>query len=107
MIQDGWLDGQGLAPSPEGLDWLTNLFADQYPDSLPFPYVYPVAEGGVQLEWPFAPQDATLEISFEEMAGYWHVLDHETDEVEEKTLDFAEDSSWNWVVGRIRDIAGG
>ena len=47
-LKDGWLDGQRETPSHEGLEWLSTLLDTDYPDNLTLPYVYPVAEGGVQ-----------------------------------------------------------
>lgn len=50
-LKDGWLDGEGLAPPSYGLDWFDAAFARFYPADAPRPYVYPMPDGGVQLEW--------------------------------------------------------
>lgn len=46
-LEDGWLEGYGLAPDNAGLDWLSNIFQRGYPVDLPLPYLYPTFTGGV------------------------------------------------------------
>ena len=46
-LEDGWLDGKGVAPSSTGLDWLEQRFVSNYSEELPSPFLYPTAEGGV------------------------------------------------------------
>ena len=36
-LENGWFDGDGLAPSLEGLDWLTTQFTADHYDALPRP----------------------------------------------------------------------
>jgi hypothetical protein len=106
MLKDGWLDGRGSAPSAVGLDWLANVFEGRYSEDLPLPYVYPVAEGGVQLEWSLQRQEASLEIDLEQKRGEWHVLDLNTGQEESKQLNLAEETAWNWLIARLTGIAG-
>lgn len=106
MLKDGWLDGKGKAPTTEGLDWFSAQFENQYPDGLPLPYVYPTAEGGIQVEWSIAGHEVSLEVSFSSRQGEWHGLDlrHETDIGRILQLDQTED--WNWITGEIQRLAG-
>ena len=39
-LRDGWLDGEGVAPPPEGLDRFAARFDEDYPERLPPPYIY-------------------------------------------------------------------
>src|SRR5262249_42068651 len=59
LLKDGWYDGKGFAPSPDGLGWLASAFNERFADGLPLPYVYPVAEGGVRLEWTIGSNDVS------------------------------------------------
>jgi hypothetical protein len=104
-IEDGWLEGEGKAPFPDGLDWLAQLFDQRYPDDLPIPHLYPTAEGGIQAEWSQETKEITLEIDIAERTGQWHELDTETDEDESHTLDLNDAPSWQWIVDRIHRIA--
>ena len=106
ILKDDWLDGRSRAPSPAGLDWLSALFAEGYPDSLPLPFAYPIAEGGVQLEWPIQPNEVSLEIDLDLKTGEWHVLNFDTDKEEARSLNLQDSTSWTWMIDQIREMAG-
>jgi hypothetical protein len=105
-LKDGWLDGLGRAPSAEGLDWLAHRFDEFYSGSLPIPFVYPVAEGGVQLEWSIEPVEASLEIDLEARLGRWHSLDLETDREDSDTLDLDAREGWDRLAVRLKRLSG-
>lgn len=105
-LQDGWLDGLGHAPSANGLDWLAKTFNDYYPIALPLPYVYPVAEGGVQLEWSITTVEASLEIDLKDHSAQWHALDLESDKEESRRLKLDEPEGWIWLVERLEGLNG-
>lgn len=96
-LDAGWLDGEGIAPDPDGIDW----FIDTFQDGIPIPYIYPIPDGGIQLEWSQTPAEITLEIGLKNHRGEWHSLNLETDEEESKTLDLDDDDSWEWIRGRL------
>jgi hypothetical protein len=106
VLRDGWLDGDGRAPSEEGLNWLAGAIDMSYPDNLPLPYIYPAPEGGVQLEWPFSPQEPSLEIDFDRKSGEWHALRDDMDADEFESLDLNDEAAWKWVVGRLEEMSG-
>lgn len=102
QLEDAWLDGDGLAPSPEGLDWLAKQFAIEYPDAdLPLPYIFPTPEGGVLAEWFIGSNSASLEANFNDRSAYWHNLNLQTRKDEERTLDLQESSDWAWFKARL------
>lgn len=105
-LRDGWLDGKGVAPGASGLDWFATAFNESYPDDLPSPYIYPVAEGGIQLEWSIRPHEISLEIHFSDHSAAWHSLDLETDEEEHRPLNLDDSGDWNWLAGRLRALSG-
>lgn len=105
-LKDGWYDGKGFAPSTEGLDWLSNKFYEYYPDTLTLPHVYPMAEGGVRIEWLFGRWDVSVEIDLGERTGEWHSLHLDTDDEEAKRLDLSAKGDWDWMVGRLQTLSG-
>ncbi len=107
LLKDGWLEGKGLAPSQQGLDWLSQSFDHYFPDDLPLPYIYPTAEGTIQVEWALKPNEVTLEIDLSTHASQWHSLNLETDEESSHELNLADVDGWRWLVGQVRGITGG
>lgn len=106
-LQNGWLDGKGLAPSPAGLDWLTTSFENNYPDDLPLPYLYPTAEGGVQAEWTLNQHELSLEVDLASHQGLWHALDLSTQATSSRDVHLDSVADWTWLVQQIRQLAGG
>ena len=103
-MQDGWLEGDGLAPDHAGLDWLADSFDRYYPDNVPLPYTFPTPEGSVEMEWSFGAQSVILEIDLEKGLGDWLRFDKETDEEDSHTLDLSNSVGWGWIVGEIRRL---
>ena len=104
LIEDGWLEGAGRAPSGTGLDWLLDVFDQHYPDEVPLPYLYPTETGGVQAEWSLGSREATLDVDLETHAGEWHVLDMQSGDAHERVLDCGSDEDWNWLVEQIATL---
>ena len=94
QLKDGWLEGQGKAPSKEGLDWLSQAFDKHYSGDLPLPYLYPTEPGGVQAEWSLGRNEITLEIDLTEHSGYFHALYMEDDTEETRRLDLGSGTHW-------------
>ncbi len=105
-LKDGWLDGDGLAPGHEGLDWLDAMLSNEYPNHLPLPRIYPTFEGGVQLEWSIGPNDASLEINLSDRSGYWHNLNLRTGKDEERLLNLEDGGEWNWLNSELQRLTG-
>ena len=106
-MKDGWLEGEGVAPSLEGLDWLAAGFDRHFPDDLPLPYLYPTPEGGVQAEWSLSENEISLEVDLVTHHGAWHRLkmNNQADDVQELNLD--DDNGWAWIVAEIRNMVEG
>jgi len=106
-LKNGWLEGRGLAPSPDGLDWLSLAFAQHYPEDLSLPFLYPTEGGGVRAEWSLEPHEASLDINLATHAAEWHVLNMETDTEDSKSLNLNEADDWKWLVEKIQEMNGG
>ena len=57
-----------MAPDHAGLDWLSDVFGKYYPVDMPLPRTYPMADGGVSLEWSFGEREADVEINLKSRA---------------------------------------
>lgn len=105
-LKDGWLDGKGRAPSEASLDWLSQQFDDRYPEELPVPFAYPMAEGGVQLEWSLGDFEASLEVDLSARIATWHCLNLKTEEDRVQNLDLNADQGWDALANEVRGLIG-
>ena len=103
-LNEGWLDGEGNAPSHAFLDWLEGQFERLYPDDLPLPYIYPELSGGVHIEWSIGNIEVGLAISSSDRTGKWHSLDFQTKAGDERSLNLDQADSWDWITGEIRKM---
>ena len=101
-MQDGWYEGEGVAPSDEGLDWLSDAFERHYPDDAPLPYTYPNPEGGIRMEWSAENNAVILEIDIDAHAAEWLWFDRDSDDEFERTLNMDALEDWQWLASEIR-----
>ena len=101
LVEDGWLEGEGKAPSEVGLDWLLGTFALQFPNDAPPPHLYPTETGDVQAEWSLGSREITLEVNLDTHSGEWHVLDLRSGHVDERIVDCDSGEDWKWLVKQI------
>ena len=104
-LKNGWLDGEGVAPSTDRLNWLAETFDRLYPDELPLPHVYPTVEGGIQAEWSLGSCEASLTIDLAARKGDWHVLPTGRNAEDVEVLSLADDAGWMWLAQRIRSLS--
>lgn len=104
-LQDGWLDGAGKAPPTNGLECLRDAFECNCPDGLPLPHLYPTEKGGAQAEWSLGPTKIVFDVNLETHLGDWHVLEMESGDVFEHTLNCNDDADWRWLGDRITALA--
>ena len=100
-LEDGWLDGEGLAPPHQGIVWLASVLARHYRTNVPSPYLYPTEEGNIQVEWSLGEREITLEINLMTHSGYWHELRLDTDHESDCELDINSTDDWSWIAKRI------
>lgn len=105
-LKDGWLDGKGVAPSRLGLDWFTKTFDANYPPELPQPFIYPTAEGGLQIEWSLGEHELSLEIDLANHIGAWHRLHLGTQQDDTRNINFEVDAEWRRLADEIANWSG-
>jgi hypothetical protein len=106
LLQPGWLEGQGEPPAQEGLDWLSSVFNQQYPDDLPLPFLYPTAEGGIQAEWSLAKTEVTFAIDLTSHVGQWHALRMDVGAEETRELNLGDTNDWQWLIEQLQRMVG-
>lgn len=106
-LKNGWLEGRGVPPPPQGLDWLSSQFSKLYPDDLALPYAYPLEDGGVLFEWPFDQGEASLDIDLARRTAEWHWLNKSTGEESERQFDLSREEQWTQLGELIREQEGG
>lgn len=106
VLQDGWLDGSGVAPSALGLAWFSQEFEARYPRDAALPYVYPTAEGGLQLEWGLPAGEVSLEINLLTKQAEWHRLNLSSSEEATFVLDLGDAGAWERLAEELRNAGG-
>lgn len=107
LVQNGWLEGVGIAPDHTGLDWLATSFDTYMPEELPLPHVYPTPDGGVRMEWSLETKEASLEIDLKQRISKWHDLDFKTDEEVTADVDLKSEKGWTHFIRLLRRATGG
>ena len=106
-LEDGWLNGEGVAPDYEGLNWLENAFVKNYPDNLPLPFTYPTPDGSIQMEWIISRVEIELEINLENHRAEWFRFDmSKKGDYYSKKLELDQLSDWEWIINDIKSIIG-
>ena len=103
-LENGWLDGEGVAPSIPEIRWLALMFDNHYQNEKFIPYFYPTEEGNIQVEWTIEQREITLEIDLDKHQGYWHELDLRNNCEIDRDLDIDSVDDWNWISERIEAI---
>ena len=104
-LEDGWLDGVGIAPGSDELEWLAAGFDRHYPDDLPLPYLYPTVEGGVRVEWSLSDFEISLEVNLVTHRANWHHLNLETQADDTRELDLDNENDWTWIASEVQLLA--
>lgn len=104
-MKAGWLDGAGVAPQHDQLDWLAVSFDQYYPDELPLPHTFPTPTGGIEMEWSIGVQSVTLEIDLATRQAEWLSYEKGSSQEETHSLSLDANQGWSWLVDRISQLA--
>ena len=103
-LNEGWLDGKGLAPPKDKLDWLAKAFDSNYDSDLPLPYLYPTTEGGVQAEWNLNDWSVSLEINLDNQQGEYQALNLKDQTCTELQISLADSNGWNQLNQALKQL---
>jgi hypothetical protein len=105
-LKDGWLNGKGFVPERAKLDWFNGQFDEYYPEEALLPFVYPTAEGNIQLEWTFKHTECSLEVDLSRKTGDWFCIDTNTSKEDSMTFDLSNESGWNSLADKLITYGG-
>lgn len=91
-LQDGWLDGEGLAPNKEQLSAVAEEIISGFPEHLTLPMVVPTPEGNLLLEWN-VPGSPSVDIDLASLKAEFHAFTPDDGE-KEKTFDLSVSEQW-------------
>lgn len=102
-MRDGWLDGDGHAPSHVGLNWLSKTFQRFYPHTAPLPHTYPTYEGGIRMEWSHKNNKCILETNLQKHESDYLFFDRLSDDEFERKLNLDSSDHWQWLINEIQN----
>ncbi|OAM90734.1 hypothetical protein AW736_06415 [Termitidicoccus mucosus] len=101
ILADGWLEGVGVAPKPEALNWLTNEVSTSFPLSLEYPSVAPSEEGNVIFEWIRPHARIELEVNFADQKLELYSTNLKANDFVEKVFEF---NQWQEAFGQVEGL---
>lgn len=91
QLDNGWFDGQGIAPTGAGLDQLTEVLAQLVrTEGVRAPYLYPTPEGEVRAEWSFDQFEVSAEFAYDMSTVWLHAASTRATFADEKTVSTAD-----------------
>ncbi len=100
-LKDGWLEGIGVAPNNDHLNWLTNEVTKAFPESLEYPAVVPTEDGNVVFEWIRPQARIELEVNFADQQLELYATNLKTNQFVETIFNQNE---WQNAFGKIATL---
>ena len=104
-LKPGWLEGDGEVPDPSDLDWLGILWEDYF-QALTDPYLYPMADGNVIIEWKIPDIALNLEVDLPNKQAILFHFDKKTDFDETFEYDLRDENRIRQLVAEVKKYAG-
>ena len=101
-VENGWLDGEGIAPSQDGLDWMIGAVKTQFPAEEMPTRCYLTRDGRVRLEWSTRGTFMRLQVDLRLHTGGWQWSSSKSLDFNHGKLDLDEASSWEWWVSEVK-----
>jgi hypothetical protein len=97
QLKDGWLDGEGKAPTRERLKAFKHAWDAASTESLPLPYIYPTPEGGIQMEWRQGDWELSAEVELEKLTAELLAVNVATRVSKDADADLSTPAGWELV----------
>lgn len=107
-LTDNWFEPGDKAPSEAGLDWLSEMFCLNYPQSAPRPFPSPTGDGKVNLQWDYERITIEIDIDIDARIGEFILFtSHDRpDNIEENAfLDLSKPAAWEWIADKATAVA--
>lgn len=92
VIENGWYEGQGLAPNQEQLAIIAEKFVENYPEILPLPFIVPTPEGNLLFEWNVLGEPS-VDLKISSLFAEFHAFAPDGSDIER---DFSLNNSEDW-----------
>ncbi len=106
-LQDGWFDGEGLAPKKEQLSAVAEEIVAGFPEHLALPAVVPTPEGNLLLEWNVSGSPS-IDIDLESLTAEFHAFTPDEGEIE-KAFDLSATEQWksffNFLESNVGEVS--
>lgn len=103
-LENGWFNGEGVAPQKADLDWFSELFENHFDTTLPLPFLYPTFSGGIQAEWTTDTYEVSLKIEFDTKTAFYQSLNHKENSEDESTIHLEEEADWKFLNEKLLAI---
>lgn len=95
-LQPGWFEGKGVGFDLKKLKTLQTILLSRYTISTK-PFIYPMPNGGISVEWENEQYDISLEIDLHDFAAHYHAY-NKIDEAEtERQLNIYNQTDWDFL----------
>lgn len=102
-LSAGWLEGVGIPPKADDLNWLVNEVTKAFPESLSYPSVAPTEEGNLIFEWIKTNARIELEFNFADKKMELYATDLAASKFEEAAFVFEQ---WETAFQKVGALLG-
>lgn len=103
-LAPGWLDGEGLPPSPKLLDLVGEWLEEHQRKDGQHPRLFPTPEGGVEAEWRIGRLDLSIEFDPSSATAEWHALDLDQGMVDEQRVAFQDEPGMQAIGSKLQRV---
>lgn len=101
-LQDGWLDGEGVALDKRALSEVEKKFSTFYPHSLPLPVIVPTIEGNLLFEWQTKARPS-LDVELPNLKAEFHSFGAKN-KGKEFTLTLDSEEAWKKMFSLLKEF---
>lgn len=100
----GWYNGDGIKFDKSFIYEFANLYDDNFDHKLLAPKVFPIADGGISMEWDVNDIDISLTIPNLTDPSELHSLDFLLDTEHEESFDLTTESGWRKLNKTLKEL---